>query len=159
MSDTVIDLGNRVRVVGTAHVSKTSIDLVQEQISEFGPDIVAVELCESRLKSLENPSALDDEDLLSIIKDGRSGMILLQSALASQQRRMGIEHGEKPGAELLRAVDLANEMGLPVELIDRMRHCQHCTASIVSPALHRQHCIDSFSLPVLLCQHSIDSID
>ena len=95
------------------------IDLVQEQISEFEPDIVAVELCESRLKSLENPSALDNEDLLSIIKDGRSGMILLQSALASQQRRMGIEQGEKPGAELLRAIDLANEMDLPVELIDQ----------------------------------------
>ena len=119
MSDTVIDLDDNVRVVGTAHVSRTSIDLVQEQISEFEPDIVAVELCESRLKSLENPSALDNEDLLSIIKDGRSGMILLQSALASQQRRMGIEQGEKPGAELLRAIDLAKEMELPVELIDR----------------------------------------
>jgi pheromone shutdown-related protein TraB len=119
MSDTVIDLDDNVRVVGTAHVSRTSIDLVQEQISEFEPDIVAVELCESRLKSLENPSALDNEDLLSIIKDGRSGMILLQSALASQQRRMGIQQGEKPGAELLRAIDIAKEMELPVELIDR----------------------------------------
>lgn len=119
MNDTVIDLDDNVRVVGTAHVSRTSIDLVQEQISEFEPDIVAVELCESRLKSLENPSALDNEDLLSIIKDGRSGMILLQSALASQQRRMGIEQGEKPGAELLRAIDIAKEMELPVELIDR----------------------------------------
>ena len=119
MSDTVINLDDNVRVVGTAHVSRTSIDLVQEQISEFEPDIVAVELCESRLKSLENPSALDNEDLLSIIKDGRSGMILLQSALASQQRRMGIEQGEKPGAELLRAIDLANEMEISVELIDR----------------------------------------
>ena len=119
MNDTVIDLDDNVRVVGTAHVSRTSIDLVQEQISEFEPDIVAVELCESRLKSLENPSALDNEDLLSIIKDGRSGMILLQSALASQQRRMGIQQGEKPGAELLRAIDIAKEMELPVELIDR----------------------------------------
>ena len=119
MNDTVIDLDYNVRVVGTAHVSRTSIDLVQEQISEFEPDIVAVELCESRLKSLENPSALDNEDLLSIIKDGRSGMILLQYALASQQRRMGIEQGEKPGAELLRAIDIAKEMELPVELIDR----------------------------------------
>ena len=112
MSDTVIDLDENVRVVGTAHVSRTSIDLVQEQISDFRPDVVAVELCESRLKSLENPTALDDEDLLSIIKDGRSGMILLQSALASQQRRMGIEHGEKPGAELLPAIDLAKRDGV-----------------------------------------------
>tara|TARA_B100000963_G_scaffold30286_1_gene22519 strand:- start:1441 stop:2343 length:903 start_codon:yes stop_codon:yes gene_type:complete len=32
---------------------------------------------------------------------------------------MGIEHGESPGAELLRAIDLAIENEIPVELIDR----------------------------------------
>ena len=109
MSIPLLDLTPEIRVVGTAHVSKKSIELVQDQISEFKPDIVAVELCSSRLSSLQNPTALDDEDLLSIIKDGRSGMILLQSALASQQRRMGVEHGEKPGAELLRAIDIAQK--------------------------------------------------
>lgn len=119
MSIPIIDLTKKIRVVGTAHISRSSIDLVQEQIEDFDPDVIAVELCESRLNSLQNPSALDDEDLLSIIKDGRSGMILLQSALASQQRRMGIEHGESPGAELLRAIDLAIENEIPVELIDR----------------------------------------
>jgi pheromone shutdown-related protein TraB len=119
MSIPLLDLTPEIRVVGTAHVSKKSIELVQDQISEFKPDIVAVELCSSRLSSLQNPTALDDEDLLSIIKDGRSGMILLQSALASQQRRMGMEHGEKPGAELLRAIDIAQKNEIPVELIDR----------------------------------------
>ena len=119
MSIPLLDLTPEIRVIGTAHVSKKSIELVQDQISEFKPDLVAVELCSSRLSSLQNPTALDDEDLLSIIKDGRSGMILLQSALASQQRRMGIEHGEKPGAELMRAIDIAQENEIPVELIDR----------------------------------------
>ena len=46
-------------------------------------------------------------------------MILLQSALASQQRRMGISTGEKPGAELLAAVKAAEESDIPVEMIDR----------------------------------------
>ena len=119
MSSPILDLSPEIRVVGTAHVSKKSIQLVEEQISEFKPDVVAVELCSSRLSSLKNPTALDDEDLLSIIKDGRSGMILLQSALAGQQRRMGIDHGEKPGAELLAAIDIAQEDAIPVELIDR----------------------------------------
>ena len=119
MGSPILDLSPEIRVVGTAHVSKKSIQLVEEQISEFKPDVVAVELCSSRLSSLKNPTALDDEDLLSIIKDGRSGMILLQSALAGQQRRMGIDHGEKPGAELLAAIDIAQEDAIPVELIDR----------------------------------------
>ena len=42
MSDTVINLDENVRVVGTAHVSRTSIDLVQEQISDFSPDVVCL---------------------------------------------------------------------------------------------------------------------
>ena len=71
MSSPILDLSPEIRVVGTAHVSKKSIQLVEEQISEFKPDVVAVELCSSRLSSLKNPTALDDEDLLSIIKDGR----------------------------------------------------------------------------------------
>ena len=46
-------------------------------------------------------------------------MILLQSALAAEQRRMGISSGEKPGAELLAAIEAAEDAEIPVELIDR----------------------------------------
>ena len=46
-------------------------------------------------------------------------MILLQSALAAQQRRMGMETGEKPGAELLAAIEVADEKGVEHALIDR----------------------------------------
>jgi pheromone shutdown-related protein TraB len=46
-------------------------------------------------------------------------MIILQSALSVQQRKMGIDSGEKPGAELLEAINLAEELEIPVELIDR----------------------------------------
>ena len=55
MSIPLLDLTPEIRVVGTAHVSKKSIELVQDQISEFKPDLVAVELCSSRLSSLQNP--------------------------------------------------------------------------------------------------------
>jgi pheromone shutdown-related protein TraB len=68
---------------------------------------------------LLEPDALDNEDLLKILNEGRSHMILLQSALAAEQRRMGIASGEKPGAELLAAIEAADEAGVPVELIDR----------------------------------------
>ena len=46
-------------------------------------------------------------------------MILLQSALAAEQRRMGIAEGEKPGAELLAAIEAAEAADVPVELVDR----------------------------------------
>ncbi len=115
----IIEIDDRLRILGTAHVSSESVELVRNQIEEWGPDLVAVELCPSRMAALTEPESLDSEDLLKIIKEGRSAMILLQSALAAQQRRMGVSSGEKPGAELLAAVNAAEESGIPVEMIDR----------------------------------------
>ena len=115
----IIEIDDGLRILGTAHVSSESVELVRNQIEEWGPDLVAVELCPSRMAALTEPESLDSEDLLKIIKEGRSAMILLQSALAAQQRRMGISSGEKPGAELLAAVNAAEESDIPVEMIDR----------------------------------------
>ena len=118
-SNNIIDIDDGLRILGTAHVSSESVELVRSQIEEWGPDLVAVELCPSRMTALTKPDSLESEDLLKIIKEGRSAMILLQSALAAQQRRMGITSGEKPGAELLAAVNAAEDSGVPVEMIDR----------------------------------------
>ena len=118
-SSNVVDFDDSLRIIGTAHVSSKSVALVKEQISEYSPDVVAVELCESRMASLMEPESLDSEDLLKIIKEGKSAMIILQTALAAEQRRMGVSTGEKPGAELLAAVLEAREAEIPVELVDR----------------------------------------
>ena len=115
----VIEVDENLRILGTAHVSSESVQLVRQQIEDWGPDVVAVELCQSRLGSLTEPEQLDSGDLLEIIKEGRSAMILLQSALAAQQRKMGMSSGEKPGAELLAAVRAAEDSDVPIELIDR----------------------------------------
>lgn len=115
----IVEIDDRLRILGTAHVSSESVELVRNQIEEWEPDLIAVELCPSRMAALTEPESLDSEDLLKIIKEGRSSMILLQSALAAQQRRMGISSGEKPGAELLAAVNAADESDIPVEMIDR----------------------------------------
>ena len=115
----IVEIDDRLRILGTAHVSSESVELVRNQIEEWEPDLIAVELCPSRMAALTEPESLDSEDLLKIIKEGRSAMILLQSALAAQQRRMGISSGEKPGAELLAAVNAAEESDIPVEMIDR----------------------------------------
>ena len=115
----VVDIDDGLRLVGTAHISSTSVALVRQQIEDWGPDLVAVELCESRKASLLEPEALENEDLLKILNDGKSHMILLQSALAAEQRRMGVASGEKPGAELLAAIEAAEAADVPVELVDR----------------------------------------
>ena len=119
MGQNIVDIDDNLRIIGTAHVSSASVELVREQIEQWKPNLVAVELCDSRLRSLQQPDDLDNDDLLKIIKQGKSAMILLQSALAAQQRRMGMETGEKPGAELLAAIEIAEENNIDHALIDR----------------------------------------
>ena len=46
-------------------------------------------------------------------------MVLLQSLLAAEQRKLGLDEGQQPGAELLEAVNISEDLGLQVELIDR----------------------------------------
>ena len=74
----IVEIDDRLRILGTAHVSSESVELVRNQIEEWVPDLVAVELCPSRMAALTEPESLESEDLLKIIKEGRSAMILLQ---------------------------------------------------------------------------------
>ena len=48
LSKNVVDIDENLRLVGTAHISSASVELVRSQIEEWSPDLVAVELCESR---------------------------------------------------------------------------------------------------------------
>lgn len=118
-STSVVDIDDNIRLVGTAHISRSSADLVKEQIADFEPDIVAVELDLDRLQALQNPQAFDEETLGSAIKAGKAPLLLFQSLLATQQRKMGLETGEKPGVDLLTAVEEAEENDIELALIDR----------------------------------------
>ena len=111
--------GVRYTLLGTAHVSKASVDTVRDAIAhgEFGA--VAVELDEPRLAALSDPAALAKLDLIDVIRTGRTAMFAANLALAAYQRRLAEQLGVEPGAELkLAAVDAARR-GLPVHLIDR----------------------------------------
>jgi pheromone shutdown-related protein TraB len=119
MSTPIIDIDDDLRLLGTAHVATASVEAVRENIESWEPDIVAVELCQSRYSALTQDRRLDKEGLLKVIKEGKAPMVLLQSLLAAEQRKLGIDEGQQPGAELLAAVTAAEEVGLEVALIDR----------------------------------------
>ena len=118
-SSPVIDISPNLRLLGTAHVAKASVEAVKFHIEEFKPDVVAVELCKSRFDSLLSDRRLDKEGLLKVIKEGKAPLVLIQSMLATEQRKLGLDEGEQPGAELLAAVEVAKDKELEVELIDR----------------------------------------
>ncbi len=119
MSAPIKDIDENLRLLGTAHVATASVEAVRQQIEEWGPDLVAVELCDSRYKALTEDRRLDREGLLKVIKEGKAPMVLLQSLLAAEQRRLGIDEGQQPGAELLAAVKAADEADIEVSLVDR----------------------------------------
>ncbi len=109
----------RYFIIGTAHVSSKSVDEVRAVIDQVQPDVVAVELCKARHDALTKDSAFRDLDVFKVVREGKTLYLLAHLALSSYQRKIGASLGVKPGAELLAAVQAANENGIPVELIDR----------------------------------------
>jgi len=116
---TVVDIDDNLRLLGTAHISKASADAARREVTEYEPDIVAIELCKSRLDALTRPERFDNETLGKVLREGKAPLVLFQSMLAVEQRRMGLAEGEKPGTDLLAAMQAAGEAQKEVALVDR----------------------------------------
>lgn len=106
-------------LLGTAHVSKASVDAVRHLIATRPFDLIAVELDEHRYHSLMRPDDWSSVDLFKIVKDGKAGMLAANLALGAYQRRLAEQFGVEPGAELKAACLEAQPKNIPVELIDR----------------------------------------
>jgi pheromone shutdown-related protein TraB len=111
--------GVRYTLLGTAHVSKASVQAVEAALASDAFDVVAVELDPARHRALTDPDALARLDLVQAIKDGKAGLLAASLALAAYQRRLAEQLGVEPGAELKAAALGASARGLPLALIDR----------------------------------------
>ena len=107
-----------VSVVGTAHVSKASVEEVETTIADEQPDIVAVELDDGRYRQLkgEEPEDLDASDLL---QGNTVFQFLAYWMLSYVQTRLGEQFDIDPGADMLAAVETAEGHGIDVALVDR----------------------------------------
>ncbi len=105
-------------IIGTAHVSKRSIEDVNEIIEAEKPDAVAVELCPRRYKALVH-GIREDIPVTDVIKKGNVFLLIFQLILSYFQRKVGEEYGVKPGSEMLAAIEKARSIGADVLLIDR----------------------------------------
>jgi pheromone shutdown-related protein TraB len=108
-----------VRLLGTAHVSRASVDAVNAAIAGEDWDIIAIELCASRFKALEDPDALQKMDLFQVIRTGRAPMVTAMLAMGAFQQRIAEQFDIEPGAEMHAAVAAARARSYPLELIDR----------------------------------------
>ena len=111
--------GREIILIGTAHISKASKELVRETIEAESPDTVCVELDEGRAKSIQDPDRWKKTDLKEVIKKKQLATLIANLVLGSYQKRMGEQTGVKPGSELKEAVDVSGEKNIPVVLADR----------------------------------------
>jgi len=111
--------GKEVLLLGTAHVSQESIDLVEKTIGGENPDIVAVELCKKRHHSLAEEKKWSETEINKVIREGNIYLFLMQLLLTNFQRKIGEGLGIRAGSEMIKAMELAEKKGIEVALIDR----------------------------------------
>ncbi len=109
----------QVILVGTAHVSRESAQQVRQVIQEEQPDTVCVELCQSRYQSIRQKERWQETDIVKIIKEKKTFLLLSNLMLASFQKRIAKKLDIKPGQEMIAAVETAEEVGAEIHLADR----------------------------------------
>lgn len=107
-----------VHILGTAHVSKQSVDEVEKMIQLLKPDVICVELCESRMKSVEDPDYLKKLDIFKVFKERKMWLLLSSLILSSFQKKIG-NKDIKPGDEMRKAIVLGRKLKKPVVAVDR----------------------------------------
>lgn len=106
-----------LKIIGTAHVSQASVDEVRTAMEEFKPGIVAIELDQSRYAALKRQAA--DPTVKDVLEVKNFNTLLVQWLLAYLQRKIGLDVGVEPGAEMKAAIEEAEKRGIAIGLVDR----------------------------------------
>jgi pheromone shutdown-related protein TraB len=115
-----INLGEKkITILGTAHVSKESADLVVSVIKEKCPDTVCIELCESRYNSIKQNQKWQETDIVKVIREKKTFLLLSNLLLASFQKRIAEKFDIRPGEEMIKAIETAESTGAEILLADR----------------------------------------
>jgi len=111
--------GREFILIGTAHISQESADLVRRIVEKEKPDCVCVELDERRYKALAESKKFSSLDIKKVIRKKQLSTLLVNLVLSSYQKKLGGQLGVMPGTELLEAVRAAESCHIPVALCDR----------------------------------------
>ncbi len=114
-----VNVNDNIILIGTAHISKDSVDEVKRAIKEHKPDIVAVELCKKRYDALTQKDKWENTPITSLLKSNKAYLVLAQTFLSSIQRKLGKEYGVEPGSEMIAAIKEAKKNKIEIALIDR----------------------------------------
>jgi len=114
-----VKVNDNIILVGTAHISKDSVEEVKQVIEEYKPDIVAIELCKRRYEAITKKDQWENTPVTKLLKSNQAYLMLAQTFLGSIQRKLGKEYGVEPGSEMIAAMDEAKKHKLDVALVDR----------------------------------------
>lgn len=130
----LIHLGDKtILLVGTAHISQQSTDLVTQVIEQERPDAVCIELDEKRYAALSKRNNWENLNLKQVVRNKQLATLMVNLILAAYQKKLGGQLGIMPGAELLAAARTAEQLDIPITLCDRdvrvtLRRAWHATS-------------------------------
>jgi pheromone shutdown-related protein TraB len=121
-----------ILLIGTAHISQESTDLVIQVIEQEKPDTVCIELDDKRFQALSKKKQWENLDLKQIIRNKQLSTLMVNLVLASYQKKLGGQLGIMPGTELLMAATVAKKNNIRMALCDRdvritLRRAWHAT--------------------------------
>ena len=111
-----------ILLIGTAHVSRESAELVTSVITENNPDTVCIELCESRYQTIKQKQKWLEMDIIKVIKEKKTFLLLSNLLLASFQKKIASKFDIAPGQEMLNAIETGEALGAEICLADRDVH-------------------------------------
>src|SRR3989338_4199160 len=106
-----------IHFIGTSHIAKQSVDEIAQAVTQYKPDIIAVELDMQRAEALfkEQPTSLSPHQISKI---GVKGYLFAKFGQKIQQR-LGKMVGVAPGSEMKAAIQEAKKANIPVAFIDQ----------------------------------------
>ena len=102
-------LGASITILGTAHVSAQSVLDLETLFAKIKPDVLAIELCESRIEAITNKNRWQNLDIVQAIKEDKFWIIFSSLILSAVQKKIGESTGMQVGAEMRRALELGKQ--------------------------------------------------
>jgi len=112
-----IFLYKNLKILGTSHIAKESIDNITKEFNDLNPDIVCVELDHKRLHALLTDQK-PDRSLRGIKQYGLQGYLFAIIGGFIQQK-LGNVVGIKPGSDMLTAAKLSKSNNKQLFLVDQ----------------------------------------
>src|SRR3989338_1237239 len=108
---------NNLKIIGTSHIAKQSIEEIKKTVEEFQPEIMAVELDLKRARALmqQQKNKISFRDMAKIGVKGYAFVVIGQYI----QQKLGKMVGVAPGSEMKTALEIANIKKLQIAFIDQ----------------------------------------